>query len=203
MRELKAPHGETMPTLLLIGGPNGAGKTTSASHIVPDVLRGGEFVNADVIAAGLSSLNPMEVSFEAGRMMLRRIQELIALGNDLAFETTFASRSLVNVIRNAKDYGYSIALVYLWLSSPGLAIERVANRVRHGGHDIPDDVITRRYHRGLSNLVHMYLPLADDWQVYDNSGRTPVLVADGTRGDKKVYNDGVWEKLNESAQEKR
>ena len=184
-----------MPRVIIIGGPNGAGKTTSAPRIVQHVSEGAEFVNADLIAQGLSSLNPTSVSFAAGRLTLARIKELIISGKTLAFETTLASRSFVPLLANAKKGGYSVTLVYLWLSSPLLAIARVKKRARYGGHSIPEEVIRRRYDKGLRNLFQLYLPLADEWQVYDNSSADPVIIAERIGSIEQVFVHDSWEKI--------
>ncbi len=135
-----------MSNLYIIAGCNGAGKTTASYTILPEILDCKEFVNADNIAAGLSPFNPESVALEAGRIMLVRIRELIDEHVDFAFETTLATRSYVSLIKEAKKKGYSIVLVFFWLDSAGQAIKRVAMRVSEGGHNIPDDVVTRRYY---------------------------------------------------------
>jgi predicted ABC-type ATPase len=143
-----------MPNLYIIAGCNGAGKTTASLTILPEILDCREFVNADLIAYGLSPLNVKSVAMEAGRLMLRRIKELLQDEKDFAFETTLATRSYVNLIREAKTKGYEVTLLYFWLHSPEQAKQRVAERVAKGGHNIEDDVIERRYYRGISNFLN-------------------------------------------------
>ncbi len=133
-----------MPELYIIAGPNGAGKTTASFTILPQIFNVKEFVNADEIARGLSPFNPESVAFEAGRIMLQRIGQLIAAKKTFAFETTLSTRSYVNLVKRCKDLGYRIHLIFLWLSSPEFAIERVKARVTRGGHNMPVDVIRRR-----------------------------------------------------------
>ncbi len=166
-----------MPQIVLIGGPNGAGKTTSATRLLPEFLRVNEFVNADVIASGLSAFNSGAVALEAGRHMVKRIEELAAAMKDFAFETTLASRSFAPFLTECQRNGYTVNLIYLWLASPELALERVRLRFESGGHSVPRDVILRRYEAGRRNLVNLYLPLANNWYLYDNSGNSPLLVA--------------------------
>lgn len=158
-----------MKQLFIIAGPNGAGKTTASYTILPEVLKCNEFVNADEIAKGLSPFNPESVSIQAGRLMLERINQMIKEGKSFAFETTLATRSYVGFIERAKKKGYFVSLIFLYLPSAEQAVERVAMRVKEGGHNIAPDVIVRRYKRGLENLVKLYMPVCDAWTIYDNS----------------------------------
>lgn len=146
-----------MANLYIIAGCNGAGKTTTSYTILPEILNCKEFVNADNTAAGLSPFNPEGVAFEAGRIMLGHIRGLMNEGSDFAFETTLYTRSYVSLIKSVKEKGYQVTLLYFWLSSPLMAIKRVAMRVNNGGHNIPNDVIERRYFRGIKNLVTLYI----------------------------------------------
>ncbi|MCD6010469.1 MAG: family ATPase [Flavipsychrobacter sp.] len=158
-----------MPNLYIIAGCNGAGKTTACLTILPEILHCNQFVNADYIAAGLSPFDVESVAIEAGRIMLHRIDELINLKEDFAIETTLATRSYVSLVHKARALGYKITLVYIWLNSPEMAIERVAERVKNGGHNIPVDVVRRRYFGGLKNLFKLFMPICDAWIVADNS----------------------------------
>lgn len=135
-------------------------------------------MNADSIAAGLSPLNPESMAIEAGRLMILRLRSLSDSGSDFAFETTLAARTFAPFIINSRAKGYTINLIYFWLRSPNLAVERVARRIASGGHSIPEDVIRRRYERGRKKLVSLYLPLCDRWIVYDNSSADVRLVAE-------------------------
>ncbi len=158
-----------MPKLYIIAGCNGAGKTTASYTVLPEMLGCKEFVNADEIAKGLSPFNPESVAIEAGRLMLQRMDDLLSEGADFAFETTLATRSYVKFIERAHAKGYFVTLLYFWLPTPEQAIERVATRVSEGGHNIPSDVIRRRYANGLRNLTTLYTPVCDFWSIYDNS----------------------------------
>lgn len=158
-----------MPKLYIIAGCNGAGKTTASYTVLPEMLGCKEFVNADEIAKGLSPFNPESVAIEAGRLMLQRMDDLLVGGADFAFETTLASRSYVRFVERAQAKGYFVTLLYFWLPTPEQAIERVAKRVSEGGHNIPPDVIRRRYANGIKNLMTRYMPICNFWTIYDNS----------------------------------
>ena len=160
-----------MANIFIIAGCNGAGKTTASFTILPEILDCKEFVNADEIAKGLSPFQPENVSFQAGRIMLERIDELLNSGVDFAFETTLTTLSYINTIQLAKDKGYSISLLYFWLNDVNLAIERVKTRVNEGGHNIPEETIRRRYARGIVNLTTKFINICDFWIVIDNSSR--------------------------------
>ena len=155
--------------LYIIAGCNGAGKTTASFTVLPEMLDCREFVNADEIARGLSPFNPDGMAFAAGRLMLERMEELLAAGADFAFETTLATRSYAPLIERARACGYVVALYFFWLPTPQQAVERVADRVSKGGHNIPEAIIYRRYERGLRNLRERYMPLCDSWTIYDNN----------------------------------
>lgn len=185
-----------MPNVFVIGGCNGAGKTTASLAILPALLNCQEFVNADAIAAGLSPLNPDSVAVMAGRMMLERMQDLRALGIDFAFETTLAARSFAPFLRDCKQRGYRVTLLYFWLQNAELAIQRVALRVASGGHSIPEETIRRRYDRGRRNLVELYLPLADNWMVFDNTQNSSELVAQSlAMGTQVIHNEAKWSQI--------
>ena len=158
--------------LYIISGCNGAGKTTASITVLPEILQCREFVNADEIAKGLSPFNPESVAFEAGRIMLQRIDDLLNREASFSIETTLATRSYINLVRKAHSKGYQVRLVYFWLETPELAVHRVAERVREGGHNIPTDIIYRRYRNGISNLFNIFMDEVDLWMIYDNS-RTP------------------------------
>lgn len=166
--------------LYIIAGCNGAGKTTASFTILPEILDCKEFVNADEIAKGLSPFQPEKVSFEAGRIMLHRIDELLNQGESFAFETTLSTRSYKNKIAEAKIKNYNITLLFFWLKNPELAKERVKTRVIEGGHNIPEDVIVRRYYKGINNLFEIYLPLVDQALIFDNSEGKHNLIAEIT-----------------------
>ena len=164
--------------LYVIAGCNGAGKTTASFNILPEILDCKEFVNADEIARGLSPFNIDSVVIESGRLMLKRIEELMVEGHDFAFETTLSSRSYVSKLKRAQERGYRVTLLFYWLDSIELAKRRVELRVEEGGHNIPVDVIERRYIKGIRNLFNLYLPICDYSMVFDNSKSDPVLIFD-------------------------
>jgi predicted ABC-type ATPase len=164
--------------LYIIGGCNGAGKTTASFTILPEILDCKEFVNADEIAKGLSPFQPEKVSFEAGRIMLNRIDELLTLNENFAFETTLSTKSYKNKINEAREKGYRITLLFFWLQNIELAKERVKIRVFEGGHNIEPEVIERRYIRGIKNLFDIYLPIVDGALIFDNSEGQHKLLAD-------------------------
>lgn len=166
-----------MPHCYIIAGPNGAGKTTASLTILPEVLHCRQFIKADAIAAGLSPFNPESMALKAGRLMLERIDQLIAEGSDFAFETTLATRSYVQLIRTAQQRGYKVTLLFFWLGSSEFAQNRVADRVREGGHHIPSKTIERRFHRGIANLDQLYKPVCDDWAIFDSTREKATTMA--------------------------
>jgi predicted ABC-type ATPase len=165
------------PTVYLIAGPNGAGKTTFASEFLPEFVKCREFLNADLIAAGLSPFAPESQNVRAGRLLLQRIDELAADHETFGFETTFSGRTYVKLLGDMKSSGYHIALFFLWLPNADMAVQRVENRVQQGGHAVPPDDIRRRYWLGAKNLFELYLPIADVWWLYDASRLPPKLIA--------------------------
>ncbi|MBP3830055.1 MAG: zeta toxin family protein [Bacteroidaceae bacterium] len=181
--------------LYIIAGCNGAGKTTASFTVLPEMLNCREFVNADEIAKGLSPFNPEGVAIQAGRLMIDRIIHLLKEGETFAFETTLATRSYVKLIQRAQRRGYFVTLLFFSLSSPEQAIARVAKRVSQGGHNIPTDVILRRYDAGLQNFFQLYTPICDYWTLYDNSNIPGEKIAFGWRDqriniiDKERYDD--------------
>ena len=184
---------ELRPSVVILAGPNGAGKSTAAPELLQGELAVNEFVNADVIARGLSAFDPDRAAIAAGRVMLARLNELARQRESFAFETTLASRSFAPRLRALRKSGYAIHLLFLWLSSPDLAVQRVAYRVRSGGHDVPADTIRRRYHAGLRNLLSLYQPVVTSWAVYNCSGPRSQLVAEGLESSPlNVYDRDIW-----------
>ncbi len=181
--------------LYIISGCNGSGKTTASYTILPEILDCTEFVNADEIAKGLSPFNPESTAIQAGRLMLSRINELLNSGKNFAFETTLSTKSYVKFIEKAQENGYSVSLLFFWLNSHELAIKRVKTRVQEGGHDIPIDVIRRRYDNGLKNFFNLYQSILDDWMLFDNSGDSYELIAEGAKKEEKVLNKEKWYSL--------
>ena len=188
----------TKPTLYIIAGCNGAGKTTASYSVLPDLLQCREFVNADEIAKGLSPFNPESVAIEAGKLMLQRINLLLSQHKTFAIETTLATRSYASTILRAQSEGYCVVLLFFWLASPEMAIERVAKRVKEGGHNIPTETIVRRYWLGLQNFFNIFAPLVDSWMFFDNVDDT-ILIANN-----RTVSDGVlFNKIKVSCQNKK
>lgn len=191
-----------MSNLYIIAGCNGAGKTTASFTILPEILNCKEFVNADSIAAGLSPFNPESVAIEAGRLMLSRINELTEARVDFAFETTLATRSYVSLVKAVQQVGYKVTLLFIWLDSPETAIQRVADRVAAGGHNIPEATVRRRYQRGIFNLINLYIPICDSWIIVNNKDVVPELVAKGIfKGEDIVQNHYIWDVINAQSKE--
>lgn len=187
------------PHVIAVAGSNGAGKTTLAPFLIRDDYGLLEYVNADSIAQGLAAFSPESVAFEAGRIMLRRIRALAAQNLSFAFETTLASRSYARLIKGLHAAGYEFHLVYIWLGSADLAVQRVRERVRRGGHDVPEDIIRRRYVRGARNFFTVYSGLADTWGMYDNSSQgDPVEIAIKNKNTPpEIIREDVWQRIRE------
>lgn len=175
--------------LYIISGCNGAGKTTASYTVLPEILDCREFVNADEIARGLSPFNPESVAIEAGRLMLRRIEELLSKDVTFSIETTLATKSYITLVRNARKQGYSVKLLFFWLRNPELAIQRVAERVENGGHNIPEDVVRRRYAAGINNLFRLFMNEVDSWVIFDNSENPRRQIASGGRNADTVIDE--------------
>lgn len=185
-----------MPDLYIIAGPNGAGKTTASMTILPDVLHSKEFINANAIAAGISPFNVESVAFQAGRIMLDRMNQLINEHKSFAFETTLSTRTYLNLIKTAKAKGFKVTLLNFWLKNPELAQLRVATRVQHGGHNIPTEVIERRYVRGINNLFNHFIHLCNVWTIFDNSNIYPELIAKGLSSHEiEIVNESSFQQL--------
>ncbi|MDM1520269.1 zeta toxin family protein [Myroides odoratimimus] len=184
--------------LYIIAGCNGAGKTTASFTILPKILDCKEFVNADEIAKGLSPFQPEKVAFEAGRIMLNRINELFKDNEDFSFETTLATKSYKQKILYAKENGYNVTLLFFWLKDFQLAKERVKERVKEGGHNIPVDVIERRYINGIINLFDIYLDIVDECLIFDNSEGNHLLIAEKHIGELiSIYNPDKFNALKQ------
>ena len=192
-----------MPNIYTLAGCNGAEKITASFTVLPEMLDCKEFVNAEEIARGLSPFQPETVSFHAGRIMLERITELIDLEVDFAFETTLTTVSYKNTIELARKKGYKITLLFFWLNDVKLAIERVATRVSEGGHNIPEDVIIRRYFKGLTNLTNIFIDICDYWIVIDNSNNPYKFIAEGAINlPATIYDNEIWNKIKINRHEK-
>jgi len=185
------------PNLYIIAGPNGAGKTTASYTLLPEILHCVNFVNADEIARGLSPFSPETVNVQAARIMLDRIEELLSQKADFGIETTLATRSYVQLVRRAQASGYKVHLLFFYLETPEQAIQRVAQRVSNGGHGIPEEVIRRRFKRGIDNLLHLYLPICDSVLIYNNI-KTPaqlIVRKKSLREKVEVVKDVMWNQL--------
>jgi predicted ABC-type ATPase len=165
--------------IVIIGGPNGAGKTTFAREFLPREAECPDFINADLIAAGLSPFDPDRASLRAGRMVLEEIQRRISRNESFAFETTLSGRGYASMIQRWRAKGYKVRLIYLDLPAADLAVARVSARVAQGGHNVPEDVIRRRFEKGLANFHNLYKAIVSSWVLYDNSGTIPQLIASG------------------------
>lgn len=182
--------------LYIISGCNGAGKTTASYTVLPEILNCKEFVNADEIARGLSPFNPSSVAIEAGRLMLQRIEELLKRNETFSIETTLATRSYVNLVKQAQEQGYSVRLLFFWLFTPELAVKRVAERVSKGGHDIPQDIIRRRYVAGINNLFKLFMPIVNYWAIFDNSETPRRKVAIGGKDTQtEIVNKALYDNI--------
>jgi predicted ABC-type ATPase len=188
---------QAAPSIVVLAGPNGAGKSTAAPLILKDSLGIAEFVNADVIARGLSGFEPERAALAAGRIMLARLRDLARLRIGFAFETTLASRTFAPWLADLVRSGYEFHLVFLWLPSADLAVARVAARVQEGGHDVPEETIRRRYDAGLLNFFRLYQPMTTTWRLCDNSGTSgPRPIVSGEAGFTRIVDDPqLWEQI--------
>lgn len=189
-----------MPKLYIISGCNGAGKTTASYTLLPDLLGCQEFVNSDEFAKSLSPFDPSAASVSASRYMLMRIKYLLARDADFCVETTLATRSLVGIIREAKEHGYKVTILYFWLSSPEMAIQRVHARVSAGGHNIKDEVVRRRYYMGQRYLFSTYIPLCDQWILADNSKPPFSVIAEGNHSKTFIKEQETFDLIQRSLQ---
>lgn len=178
-----------MPRMYIISGCNGAGKTTCSYSLLPELLECRQFVNSDEFAKAISPFNPGAASVRAGRLMVMKVNYLMNRGETFSIETTLATRSLLRIIEKAQAKGYEVTILYFWLSSPQKAIERVQSRVKSGGHDIPAEVIKRRYYMGLDYLINYYIPLCNHWILADNTTPPFRVIAQGNRGEEPIIKD--------------
>lgn len=176
-----------MPEIFIIAGCNGAGKTTAAYTLLPNVFNTSEFINADEIARGINPTNVEAAAFSAGKIMLQKITYLIETKKSFAFETTLSGNNYFEIIKTAKNNGFSVTLLFVYLESFELAMERVALRVLKGGHDIPNNIIERRYLKGLKNLKK-YILIVDEWYILDNSKTEYSIVAKSLKGEREIVN---------------
>jgi predicted ABC-type ATPase len=188
------------PTLYVIAGPNGAGKTMFASQFLPDFVVCREFLNADLIAAGLSPLAPETQNVRAGRLLLMRIGELTDARADFSFETTLSGRTYVKRLSEAKANGYRLVLFFLWLPSAEMAVDRVETRVKEGGHGVPPEDIRRRFGAGLRNFFFLYRAIVDSWWLYDSSRLPPSVIASEDRGRLTVKQRRLFRRIQQQAE---
>ncbi len=180
----------------IIAGPNGAGKTTFAREFLPGYAHCRNFVNADLIAQGVSPFSPEAAAFRGGRLMIAEIEQYAARHADFGFETTLSGRTHLNLIRDLKGRGYSVHVYFLWVSAVELALSRIRGRVREGGHDVPAAVVRRRFERSMRNFFVHYRRLAENWLLFDNSGATPNLVAVEKHGELRIIQAELYRELD-------
>jgi predicted ABC-type ATPase len=192
-----AMEGES-PNVIVLAGPNGAGKSTISQRLLLGTVRIRHFVNADTLARGLSGFHPEDMAIKAGKIMLEHLHDLAEQRANFAFETTLASRAFAPWIAELKKTGYLFHLFFVWVPSPEVSINRVKDRVRNGGHDVPEDTIRRRYRRGLENFFKLYQPIANTWQVWDNSDpKEPRIIAEKNVTMELVENEALWKQIRE------
>lgn len=185
----------------MIAGPNGAGKTTTAMSLLSNTTPVYDFINADEIARGLAPMHPETMSLTASKLMLKRLKELLDAHKSFAFETTASGTNYIRHIKQAQALGYEVTLLFLWLSSPDLAVERVAHRVSQGGHHIPEDTIRRRYYSGIKNLIKHYLPISDKAIIFDNSivELNKIIAKKLGTNSLKIEEPSIWKAIEEVA----
>jgi len=184
-----------MPNVYIIAGPNGAGKTTFAREFLPKYANCKNFVNADMIAEGVSPFDPAAASFRAGRLMLEEIGLLSSRRLDFGFESTLSGKGHLQLMQNLKKSGYSVHLYFLWVSTIGVSLSRIQARVAAGGHDVPESTVRRRFEKSTSNFFRHYRPLADTWLLFDNSGEEPKRVALGDAAGSHIIDSGLFQNL--------
>ena len=181
------------PRVVIVAGPNGAGKSTSSMAILEPGFM--VYLNPDLIARGVNPHNPEDASFAVGRVVHKMMRELMAERKSFSFETTLSGKTYVNLIKDLNELGYTTELIFFWLESPDLAVRRVAERVRDGGHNIPEETIRRRYVLGLQNFFNLYCPLVDSWKLFNNTNLDPQRIAEKTETGTQVFRPQVWQEL--------
>jgi len=184
-----------MKKIYIIAGPNGSGKTTFAKKFLPDYAECPNFVNADLIAQGLSPFLPRSVAIKAGKLVLAQIHEFAEKGVDFGFETTLSGKSYVKLLKKLKEKGYQLHLFFLWIPGPQLAIDRIKGRVAEGGHDVPVRDIRRRFGRSIDNFLKLYQPLLDSWMIFNNAGINPALIAKSNFAKIIVLDEQLFNKI--------
>jgi predicted ABC-type ATPase len=183
------------PSLYVIAGPNGAGKTTFAREFLPNYADCKNFINADLIAEGVSPFSPEAVAFRAGRLMLEEIGLYAKRGDSFGFETTLSGRSHLGLIRDLKKQSYDVHFFFLWIPTVNLALTRVRARVLAGGHNVPEAVVRRRFDRSIRNFLLSYRSLGDSWTLFNNSGATPAVIAFQKKERLRIINIDVYDTL--------
>lgn len=184
-----------MKKIYIIAGPNGSGKTTFAKKFLPDYAECPNFVNADLIAQGLSPFSPRSVAIKAGKLVLAQIHEFAEKGVDFGFESTLSGKSYVKLLKKLKEKGYQLHLFFLWIPGPQLAINRIKGRVAEGGHDVPIRDIRRRFGRSIDNFLKLYQPLLDSWIIFNNAGINPALIAKSNFAKIIVLDEQLFNKI--------
>ena len=179
----------------IIAGPNGSGKTTFAIKFLPEYARCPNFINADLIAHGLSPFSPGAAAIKAGKLVLEQIHEFAKKRVDFAFETTLSGKLYVNLIKSLKEKGYKIHIFFLWVPDADLVVSRIKSRVAQGGHDVPVRDVLRRFNRSISNFFKLYQPLADSWMLFDNAGIIPILIAERKNSKVKIIDEGSYKNI--------
>lgn len=185
-----------MKNVYIIAGPNGSGKTTFAKKFLPFYAHCAHFINADLIAQGLSPFFPSIASLKAGRLVLKEIQELSDKSANFAFETTLSGRTYLSFLKRLKDKGYRLHLFFIWIPSASLALGRIKDRVASGGHDVPAADVRRRFRRSIENFFKFYVPLLDTWMCFDNSGETPHLIAESVDDKLSIKDEDLFKKVS-------
>lgn len=179
----------------IIAGPNGSGKTTFAKKFLPDYVKCPHFVNADLIASGLSPFSPQIAAMKAGRLVLEQLHDLASKDVDFAFETTLSGKIYINFLKRIKLKGYRLHLFFLWIPSTELALARIKDRVLEGGHDVPANDVRRRFARSIHNFFQFYRPLLDSWMLFDNSGLVPKLIAEEKEGHVNILDKDLFDRI--------
>ena len=183
----------------IIAGPNGSGKTTFAKKFLPDYVKCPNFVNADLIAQGLSPFSPRTAAIKAGKLVLQQIHGFVTAEVDFAFESTLAGRTYINLFKELEKKGYKMHLFFLWIPNAELAIARIKDRVVEGGHDVPAQDVRRRFKRSISNFFKLYRPLLDSWMLFNNAGPIPTLIAKTKNGQILITNQQLFDQIQELA----
>lgn len=179
----------------IIAGPNGSGKTTFAKKFLPEYAKCPNFVNADLIANGLSPFSPRSAAIKAGKLVLGQIQEFAEMGVHFAFESTLAGKLYVNLFKKLKAKGYRLNLFFLWVPNAELAIARIKDRVAEGGHHVPTEDVRRRFDRSIYNFFKLYSPLLDKWMLFNNSSIKPALIAKKDNDSIEIFDRELFEKI--------